>query len=130
MGHHAEDVSCLVYNARDGARGPIRAPPFIGVRWTADVSKYDATISFQSIDGFGVRCVTPVAMSDWNSQLRTSLVAVAEHCISRLDTHANQLTDEFEAFVAQQRTREKASLARDLKTIANSQDGTATVGKL
>src|SRR5437764_6520970 len=100
MGHHAEDVSCLVYNARDGARGPIRAPPFIGVCRTADVSKYDATISFQSIDGFGVGCVTSVAVRDWNSQFHTRFIAVAEHCVSRLDAHANQLADEFETLVA------------------------------
>ena len=61
-------------------------------------------------------------MSDRAANDRSMLITIREQGVGRLDPQVNPLADVFEAGVAQQRAGEQASLAGDLKTVADREN--------
>src|SRR5690349_2625556 len=119
MRHHPEHIALLVHDARDGAHGPIRAPPLVGVTETTEVAEDHTPFALQPIDGFGVRGVTAVAMRDRHQRCRAVLVAIAKNRIGGSDTKSYEFTDVFQTFIAKERAGKQSSLARDLEAIAD-----------
>src|SRR5215208_3608121 len=98
MRHHPEHVACLVDDTGDGARGPIRAPPLVGVGWTTDVAEYHPPFALQSIDCLVVRGVTAIAVRNGHQGHGAFVVTIGKHRISRSDTKSYKFADVLQTF--------------------------------
>src|SRR6185437_12578528 len=127
-GHHAEHISRVVDDSGDGVHRAVRAPPLVGVTGAANVAKDHLAFALKSIERLVVRGVTSVTVRDWNAKDRAVFIAVAEQRLGRLDAQLNELGNELEAGVSQQRSAEQPGLARDLESVADRQHRTAAIG--
>src|SRR6185437_4905088 len=84
--------------------------------------------ALKSIERLIIRGVTSVTVCNGNAQNRAPFIAVAEQRLGRLDAQPNQLGDELEAGVSQERAGKQPGLARDLESVADREHGPASVG--
>src|SRR5687768_4898360 len=126
MGHHAEHVTTLADDPSDVALGAVG----VGVRadfpTSVRIPEDNAPLRLELLENAGGRHVPAVAVRDGNSEDLAKLVEVGEHGIIVLDTDPRIRGNELQVRIAHQRSGEQSGFARDLKSVADAKNRSAT----
>jgi len=126
MGHHAENVSPGVQDARDVAQGAVG----IGLRgnfsFGSGVAEGDSVFGFKLMQVLGGAVVVAFHVTD--GQLKHFALGEpgGKGAIRGFSAEIDLLADVFETGVAHERTGEQAGLSEDLEAVADAQDQAAS----
>src|SRR5438270_669739 len=130
MGHHAEHVPALVDDARDVVQRAVR----VGARDDASlgvaVAKRDLAALLEPRKRRGIGEVAALAVRDRDTDDVALGAPAGERKVGAFDEKIRPLAPKLQRGVADQRARQEAGLAQDLKPVADAPHEAAAVGEL
>src|SRR6056297_3897857 len=113
MRHQAENAAIFRQNARDIGRRPVRV---------ADIGEGDPVLALQPGETLDIDLVVAIMMGDGKDHLLPRLVATGEDAVGGGHAQPRHTADELAPRVAHQRAGQKARLAQNLETVADTQN--------
>src|SRR5438093_6990176 len=130
VGHHPQHVAAPVRDAGDRVHGAVRVgrrhyhPPLVAV------AEDDLAVLLDPAQRRRVREVGALAVRDRDPQHLVAFQDVREGQVVALGDQVRPLAAELGRVVADQRPRQQAGLAEDLKAVADAPDQAAPLGKI
>src|SRR5215212_7196705 len=112
MRHDADNVAALVADAGDIMHRPVGVP---------EVAQHDAFFVFELRDRRGVGEVVPLVVGNGQGQLFPGITARRPRRAHGLDANPHPVADKAHVRVAEQGTRQKMRLGKDLKAVTDAQ---------
>ena len=129
MRHHAQNVAAGAADSGNILKGPV------GIRFGGDfsfrvaIAENDSPVAAQLGQRRIVADIIAVHMSDGNAKDVALARCVGEGRFGILDANMHRLANVFQSRVAHQGARQQASLAKNLKAVADSQHQSAAIGE-
>ncbi len=129
MGHETEDIAFFIADSRYvvsrsvGVRGVRRAPACI------TVTKQNAAFQFKVMKDGVIREIATLTVSDGKLENGSRPCGIRERAIVAFYADADVFANEVQPAVSNERARQQARFAKDLKAITDTDDETAVRGK-
>ena len=130
MRHEAEDIAVLIADSRDVVSRPVGV---CGVRCAAAsvaVTKQDAAFEFEAMKGGVIREIATLAMSDRKAENGSCPCGIREWAVVAFDADVDVFANEVQSAISDERAREQARFAKNLKAVADADDDSAAGGEV
>jgi len=129
VGHEAEDISGFVADAGDIFAGAVGVCDIGCLALGIAVADEDLVVRVEGGEGGVVGEVASLAVGDGDIEDLAFGSGAGESGISRFHTDALVFANEVEAFVANEGAGEESALAKDLKAVADAENGATGCGE-
>src|SRR5262245_35331202 len=126
--HHTEHVALLADNSGYGVDRPIDVPGRIPATVGSNVAIKDTPLALQTCDGLRIGDIITLTVSDRHFDDLSGIVSPRERAVGSLDAQIDIPRYESERGVTHQYARQQASLAQNLKAVADAEHKSATGG--
>src|SRR5881296_3091494 len=122
MRHEADDIAPRIGDAGDVMQGAVWVRGLFRLTRVIDITENDLPVVFQPLQCWLVGHVTPLTMFDGNTERFARAAGRGKSRMGGFDPDPYPRADERERAVAHQHSGQQASLAQNLKPVADTDD--------